>query len=160
MLFRKILSWRFIRGIGYFYCASYVVGAHIGELVICSGESMHPTIQDGDLVIAERLSVHLRNLWRGDIVGTYSPYNPSEMLCKRLTAKECDVVLNCSLLPNKRIPKGHIFLEGDNAMVSADSRTFGPVPEGLVQVRLIFRIWPLSRAGWVSDHWFWEKPEQ
>ncbi|EFO21483.1 signal peptidase I [Loa loa] len=160
MVFWKRLNWRFIRNFGYFYCASYTVGRHIGELVICSGPSMHPTIQDGDLVIAERLSVNLRNLHRGDIVGALAPHDSSEMLCKRLTAKEHDIVTNCYLLPNGKIPRGHVYLEGDNTVASTDSRVFGPVPAGLVQVRLILRIWPLSRAGWISTHWFWEKPNE
>ncbi|VDK61259.1 unnamed protein product [Gongylonema pulchrum] len=82
------------------------------------------------------------------------------MLCKRLTAKEYDTVLNCPSLRNGKIPAGHIYLEGDNADSSTDSRVFGPVPEGLVQVRLVFRIWPLSRAGWLSNHWFWEKSNE
>ncbi|VBB28395.1 unnamed protein product [Acanthocheilonema viteae] len=144
----------------YFYCASYALGRHVGELVICSGPSMHPTIQDGDLVIAERLSVHLRNLRRGDIVGALAPHDSSEMLCKRLTAMEHDTVTNCYLLPNGKIPRGHVYLEGDNTVASTDSRVFGPIPAGLVQVRLILRIWPFSRAGWISTHWFWEKPNE
>uniref|UniRef100_A0A915PKG1 Peptidase S26 domain-containing protein n=1 Tax=Setaria digitata TaxID=48799 RepID=A0A915PKG1_9BILA len=167
MLHWKRITWRLVRNVGYFYCASYAVGRHIGELVVCSGPSMHPTIQDGDLVssvphqvIAERLSVLLQNLRRGDIVGTLAPYDANEMLCKRLTAKEHDTVTNCCLLPNGKIPRGHVYLEGDNKMASTDSRVFGPVPAGLVQVRLILRIWPLSRAGWISTHWFWEKPNE
>ncbi|MCP9258631.1 Signal peptidase I [Dirofilaria immitis] len=106
MLFWKRLNWRIVRNFGYFYCASYALGRHVGELVICSGPSMHPTIQDGDLIFAERLSVSLSNLRRGDIVGALAPHNPSEMLCKRLTAKEYDIVTNCYLLPNGKIPRG------------------------------------------------------
>lgn len=109
-------------------------------------------------MIAERLSVHLRNLRRGDIVGVLAPHDSSEMLCKRLTAMEHDTVTNCYLLPSGKIPRGHVYLEGDNAVASTDSRVFGPIPAGLVQVRLILRVWPLSRAGWISEHWFWEKP--
>lgn len=63
MLFWKRLNWRLIRNFGYFYCASYAVGRHVGELVICSGPSMHPTIQDGDLVgtIPEQIINRLLN---------------------------------------------------------------------------------------------------
>lgn len=103
----------------------------------------------------------MRNLRRGDIVGTLAPYDSKQLLCKRMTAKEYDTVSNCRLLRwGERIPKGHIYLEGDNTALSTDSRNFGPVPEGLVQIRLVLRIWPPSRAGWLSTHWFWERPEE
>lgn len=155
------ISWRFVRNIAYVWSAAHVVGQHVGELVICSGPSMHPTVHDGDLVIAERLSVKMRNLRRGDIIGTLAPYDSSQLLCKRMTAKEFDTLEKYqSLKWNARIPKGHVFLEGDNRRVSTDSRTFGPIPEGLVQIRLVLRVWPPSRAGWLSTHWFWEKAEE
>ena len=48
-------------------------------------------------------------------------------------------------------PQGHIWVEGDHAAVSEDSRTkFGPVPAALVQGRLVSVLWPLHALGSVS----------
>jgi signal peptidase I len=41
------------------------------------------------------------------------------------------------------IPDGYIWLEGDNALNSSDSRHYGPVPASLVVGRVVARIWPL-----------------
>jgi signal peptidase I len=43
------------------------------------------------------------------------------------------------------IPKGDIFVMGDNRGVSDDSRDYGPVPESLIVGRALFGFWPLSR---------------
>ncbi|KAK5966905.1 hypothetical protein GCK32_008389 [Trichostrongylus colubriformis] len=51
----KKTVWRYFTGAGVFYCVAHTIARHVGELVICSGPSMHPTIHDGDLVLAERL---------------------------------------------------------------------------------------------------------
>lgn len=40
------------------------------------------------------------------------------------------------------VPKGHLWLEGDNSENSIDSRTYGPVPMGLVQSRAAVRLYP------------------
>ncbi|CAI4230552.1 unnamed protein product [Auanema sp. JU1783] len=157
-VFHKKLLWQYLKGAGIFACVAHTISAHVGELVICSGPSMQPTILDGDLVLAERFSVMGGNIHRGDIVGCLSPNEPEQLLCKRVAAKESDKV-TCEFLPNGRVPRGHVFLRGDNAAASTDSRHFGPVPEGLVQIRLSLRIWPPSRFGWLSDHWFWESEE-
>lgn len=42
------------------------------------------------------------------------------------------------------VPRGHVWLEGDNFENSSDSRVYGPVPMGLIQSRILMRLWPFS----------------
>ncbi|XP_052870321.1 mitochondrial inner membrane protease subunit 1 [Anopheles cruzii] len=42
------------------------------------------------------------------------------------------------------VPRGHLWIEGDNVQNSSDSRNYGPVPIGLVKSRAICRLWPLN----------------
>lgn len=42
------------------------------------------------------------------------------------------------------VPRGHVWLEGDNAANSLDSRQYGPIPLGLVRSRAVGRVWPPS----------------
>jgi signal peptidase I len=41
------------------------------------------------------------------------------------------------------VPDGHIWVEGDNSLNSADSRDYGPVPASLVLGKVWMKIWPL-----------------
>ena len=41
------------------------------------------------------------------------------------------------------VPDGHIWLEGDNSLDSVDSRSYGPIPAGLVIGRVVCRVWPI-----------------
>jgi signal peptidase I len=45
------------------------------------------------------------------------------------------------------VPKGHVFVLGDNRAYSSDSRTFGFVPEENIRGTVVFRYWPINRAG-------------
>lgn len=45
------------------------------------------------------------------------------------------------------IPKGHVFLMGDNRTESKDSRVFGAVPVNKVNGKVKIRIWPLNKMG-------------
>lgn len=44
----------------------------------------------------------------------------------------------------KRIPQGHVWLEGDNKARSLDSKTYGPVPIGLTEGRVVVRLHPFA----------------
>jgi signal peptidase I len=44
-----------------------------------------------------------------------------------------------------RIPKGDVYVMGDNRMLSCDSRYWGPIAESTIVGKVDLRIWPLSR---------------
>ena len=46
-----------------------------------------------------------------------------------------------------KVPRGHLWVEGDNQHNSNDSNAFGAVPAGLVEARVDLKLWPLSEAG-------------
>jgi signal peptidase I len=46
-----------------------------------------------------------------------------------------------------RVPKGDIFVLGDNRTDSSASNRFGPIPESLIVGRAFVRVWPLSSLG-------------
>ncbi|KAI9611464.1 hypothetical protein H4Q26_008414 [Puccinia striiformis f. sp. tritici PST-130] len=107
------------------------------------------------------------NLNRGDLVNFTSPLNPSVLACKRIIGLPGDKILvddhpyphnfpnpnsgvtdeiegydYCSHKSLLTIPQGHLWLQGDNYAVSIDSRTYGPVPIGLVSGKILARVWP------------------
>ena len=51
-----------------------------------------------------------------------------------------------------QVPRGHVWLEGDNALNSTDSRSFGAIPLGLIQSRAILRLWPIAELGFLESH--------
>ncbi|CAI5706710.1 unnamed protein product [Peronospora effusa] len=102
------------------------------------GTSMIPTIPDGSYILVERLSRRWRNWERGDLVQLRSPTRcRGETITKRILALEGDVVELQPRFDKERkgkivVPKGHVWVEGDNPTYSVDSRHFGTVPIALL----------------------------
>lgn len=156
-MLRGILGKTF-RLVGYtiqYACIAHCAFEYVGGVVMCSGPSMEPTIQNSDIVCAENLSRHFYGIQRGDIVIAKSPSDPKSNICKRVIGLEGDKILTSRpsdfFKSHNYVPTGHVWLEGDNLQNSTDSRYYGPVPYGLIRGRIFFKIWPLSDFGFLRD---------
>jgi signal peptidase I len=74
------------------------------------------------------------------------PYIASD-ICTRLD----DVPQGCGAPENSTagcvVPRGHIFMLGDNREHSKDGRVFGPIDESTIVGRVFVRIWPIGDIG-------------
>ncbi|XVF18416.1 hypothetical protein REPUB_Repub11eG0019600 [Reevesia pubescens] len=137
-----------------FLCLLHVTDYYILSSSHVLGPSMLPTLNiSGDVVLVEHLSHRLGKLGSGDLIMVRSPLDPKKNLNKRIVAMEGDKV-TFSLDPTRShssrsivVPKGHVWIQGDNMYASHDSRHFGPVPYGLIQGKVLLRVWPPNGFG-------------
>jgi signal peptidase I len=121
---------------------------------------MLPTLNArGDIVLLTPGPVRARDIGVGDIVVARSPINPRHVVCKRVLGLPGGSVDPGAMpgVPHTRgfsrgvpIPAGHVWLQGDNAANSTDSRAYGPVPYALLRGRVVVRVWPPRAAGRVD----------
>jgi nickel-type superoxide dismutase maturation protease len=96
--------------------------------VVVVGDSMRPTLHEGDHLLACRIDDPTA-LRPGDVVVVRRPDRPDLVLVKRIVRREDE----------------GWSVRGDNEGRSDDSRTFGPVPDALVLARVVLRWWPRPR---------------
>ncbi|PFX31637.1 Mitochondrial inner membrane protease subunit 1 [Stylophora pistillata] len=136
-------------------CVLNFIWEHVVELIVLSGPSMIPTFnlrEDGDLVVTEHLSSYFRTIKKGDVVIVKSPEEPNNLICKRIAAMGGELIrTDTDGKDSFKIPKGHLWLLGDNFEYSKDSRDFGPVPYGLIRGRVCFKVWPVNEFGKVRN---------
>ncbi len=123
------------------------------------GDSMEPTLHDGDQVIVR---YGAREISRGDVVVLEDVAPPPTLAAKRVVAVAGDrvdivgdhAVVNGVPEPRHgvattargyprmsyRIPKGYIYVLGDNRLNSLDSRMLGPLPASAVRGVVDFAI--------------------
>lgn len=133
------------------------------------GESMTPTLHDGDLVVASRHS----SFQSGDIIAFY--YN-NKVLLKRVIGQSGDwidmredgtIVVNKKPLRENyvrgskigktdikfpyQVPEHRYFVLGDHRSISVDSRTkaIGTVSEDQIVGKAMLIVWPLTNFGGV-----------
>jgi signal peptidase I len=125
----------------------------------------------GDRILVDKLSYHLHDVHRGDIVVFGKP--PGEDagpnvkdLVKRVIGLPGDTVSSVAGqvdingtplkepwlvkgtvttgIQEQKIPPGEYWVMGDNRSDSQDSRFFGPIPKSLIVGRVVMKIWPVS----------------
>ena len=134
------------------------------------GPSMLPTLRDGDYILVTKGLAHPQ---RGDVVvlDAVEQGKPTELV-KRIVAVGGDrvhvegdfVLVNGApehyphmVFANDRpwpaadltVPRGTVFVLGDDRPVSYDSRYLGPFPTGRIQGKVVAVYAPLYRVGLV-----------
>lgn len=83
---------------------------------------------------------------RGEIICLISPKDPAQRIIKRVIGCQGDTVDTVGYKEKYiKIPKGHIWIEGDHTANSLDSNTFGPIPVGLMTSKATYVVWPPTR---------------
>jgi signal peptidase I len=140
------------------------------EAFYIPSESMVPTLEVGDRVLANKFIYRFTEPERGDIIVFRSVEGGGEDLIKRVVGIPGDEisVKNGTLFVNdepqkepyvnksfpdrsfaapREVPPNHVFVMGDNRANSRDSRFFGPVPEKKIEGEAFIRFWPPNRLG-------------
>ena len=140
----------------------------IYQVIRVQGESMEPNFHTNEQIIAEKLSYYFRQPERGEIV--ICRYSDKGIpVIKRvigLPGETVDIIdgkvyIDAVELDESEywndiiyesmdavyVPKGYIFVMGDNRNNSNDSRNVGPVPYYRIIGRAAFVLWPFKELG-------------
>jgi len=148
-----------------------VVRPFVIEAYRIPSESMVPTLEVGDRILANKFIYHFTDPKKGDIIVFDSvDEEDDQTLVKRVVGVAGDEIqvedgvlfvngeaqnepyLNQELpfrgsYGTTEVSEGHIFVMGDNRGNSADSRVFGPLPLENVKGEAFVRFWPISKIG-------------
>ena len=139
---------------------------------------MEPTLQVGDRIVVDKLSVRFGTVNRGDIVVFKAP----PAVATQCGDSDADLVKRVVGIPGDHlyskgntmyvngkpyverwthtepfgkplapttVPANDYFMIGDNHSDSCDSRYWGFVPRANIIGKVFVRLWPLSRIGWI-----------
>jgi signal peptidase I len=155
----------------------FVIRVWIAEPRFIPSGSMLPTLAEGDRVVVEKVSYRFQSPEQGDIVVFEPPaelqawgYLRDQAFIKRVIGTAGHIIAvhahqvyedaqpleepyiaeaPAYEMPELPIPKGALFVMGDNRNNSNDSHIWGYLPEQNVIGRAVFRFWPLDRIGWL-----------
>ncbi len=172
---RELFSW--LKAIIIAVIIVFVVREFLMTPSIVKGESMMPTLQDGDRIMISKVT----SINRFDEIAFHSP-DTDENYVKRVIGLPGDTVemkddvlyingkayeeryldkykeaygdeeltenFNLQQITGETtVPDDYLFVLGDNRPISKDSRAFGFIKQDSVIGDVVFRIWPLHAIG-------------
>ena len=138
------------------------------------GNSMEPSLHDGEFVVVNRLAYRWSEPRRGDIVVFLFPLDPQRRFIKRIIGLPGDTVaveagqvyVNGQLLEEPYIAAEpryagrwtvgalEVFVLGDNRNNSSDSQNWGMLPEADILGKAVLVYWPPSELGLIPHYEF------
>ena len=135
-----------------------------------SGASMNDTLEDGQIVLVNKIVYKVNDIKRFDIVVVKNEVNNDKIIKRviglpneKITYKDNKLYINDELVKVKYNIKetddfeyttldGEYFVLGDNRPVSKDSRVLGPFTKKEIVGRVSFRLFPFSKFGRVDKN--------
>jgi signal peptidase I len=148
-----------------------IIRPFIIQPFVIPSESMVPTLLVGDRLFANKFIYRFKPIQRFDVIVFKYPHNPRVDYVKRVIALEGETVqlIGGKVYINKQpleeahkmnpsyddfgpvtVPKGFLFVLGDNRSNSEDSRYFGFVPVQNVLGKAFLIYWPPKRIGLIK----------
>lgn len=148
---------------------------YVFSITTVVGESMNPTLNDGEVFFINKFRYHFTDLKRGDIISLQ--YADTKYLIKRVIGLPGDSISirNSKLYINNQvyqedyladdliyenfelsslgydtIPNDMYFVLGDNRENSMDSREIGLISKEDVIGKIALRFWPIYRFKFIS----------
>ena len=152
--------------------AVVIIRTFLVQPFLVSGSSMYPNFSNGDYVLVDELTYHLRPPQRGEVVVFHDPQDYSTYFIKRVIGLPGETVkiasdtvtifnqqnpngfvLNETYLPSSTVTTGTgagsytlstttYLMLGDNRPFSFDSRSWGPLPARNIVGLVRVRLWP------------------
>ena len=159
------------------FLAVYVIITYVGQRTAVNGDSMEPTLSNGNNLIMDKLSYHFRDPKRYEVVIFPCPTDPDVYYIKRVIGlpgetiqiKNEKVYVDGKELTTEKygiapieepgiayetltLGEDEYFVLGDNRPVSRDSRyeEVGPISRDTIEGRAWIRIYPFNKMGFVK----------
>lgn len=173
-IFRRFIS--FLLMIAIVAGGAWLLRTFVVEPFQIPSASMERTIMTGDMVFAEKISYQFSEPVPGNIVVFPDPLIPSRILIKRVIAVEgqtidfrdgkvyidgfridepytdgqptfpLNTVADVQISYPYTVPRGKVWVMGDNRTNSSDSRYFGAIEQKTVFGKAVAIYWPLNNA--------------
>jgi len=138
------------------------------------GSCMEPNLFTGERLLGNKFVYRFEKPSRGDIIVFRFPPDPHKIFIKRIVAlpgetveiRQGKVYINGKPMhepymrkvahgdfPPQKVPKGNVFVLGDNRDASNDSRFWGDLPIKNIQAKAWLRYWPMARMTVFNSPW-------
>ena len=169
--YRRAANSDFIISLLTLMAVAIFIRTFIFEPVQCIGDSMYPTLMNGEGMFTEKLTYTVSAPQRDDIIICRYPYH-TEKCVKRVIAVPGDRIsisdgaiylngekldesaywdgyIEDSEMPEVTVPERSLFVVGDNRNHSGDSRHVGFIPYWQVKGKVRAVMTPFSQARWI-----------